>query len=116
MMGRRTAAVFQTYHRGLYRAVWSPLTARRLRLRLCGAGCLPTGVVVFGLDDTSERRRGEPSTAHGISRDPGRSAHAPVVTARGVRWLACLGLTPRSWAARVWARPVRTVLGPSERC
>src|SRR5262245_701847 len=35
MMGRRAASDFQTDHRVLQRAVWSPLTASRLLLRLC---------------------------------------------------------------------------------
>jgi DDE superfamily endonuclease len=34
MMGRSAASDFQTYHRVLNRAVWSPLTASRLLLRL----------------------------------------------------------------------------------
>ena len=37
--GRSTAPDFQTSHRGLQRAVWSPLTARRLLLRLRVAVC-----------------------------------------------------------------------------
>ena len=50
---------FQRYHRVLNRAVWSPLTASRLLLRLLVAVCVPWGVVVCGLDDTIERRRGD---------------------------------------------------------
>ena len=115
-MGRSAAPDLQTYHRVLHRAVWSPLKARRRRRRLLGAVCIPRGVVVLGLDDTSARRRGEPSTAQGIDRDPVRSSHAPFVTVRGLRWLAGRGLTPLSWADRVWARPLLTVLGPAERC
>src|SRR5689334_19370406 len=72
MMGRSAASDFQTSHRVLNRAVWSPLTASRLLLRLFVAVCIPSGVVVFGLDDTLERRRGEQSTAKGLYRDPGR--------------------------------------------
>jgi hypothetical protein len=34
IMGRRAASDFQTSHRVLQRAVWSPLTARRRRRRL----------------------------------------------------------------------------------
>ena len=115
IMGRSTASDFQTYHRVLNRAVWSPLTASRLLLRLLVAVFIPTGVVVFGLDDTIERRRGEQITAKGIYRDPVRSSHAHVVKARGLRWLACMVLTPLSWADRVWALPFLTVLCPSER-
>lgn len=34
VMGRSAESDFQTYHRVLNRAVWSPLSASRLRLRL----------------------------------------------------------------------------------
>jgi hypothetical protein len=55
IMGLRAAPHFQTYHRVLNRAVWSPLHASRLRLRLFVAVFVPRGVVLFGLDDTIER-------------------------------------------------------------
>jgi hypothetical protein len=114
-MGRRAASDVQTYHRVLHRAVWSPLTASRLRLRLVVAVCIPSGVVVVGLDDIIERRRGEQSTAKGISRDPVRSSRAHVVKVSGLCWLACMVLAPLSWADRVWALPLLTALGPSGR-
>ena len=76
---------------------------------------VPSSVVLFGLDDTIERRRGEQIKAKGIYRDPVRSSHTHVVKASGLRWLACMVLTPLSWAARVWALPFLTALCPSER-
>jgi DDE superfamily endonuclease len=115
IMGRSAASDFQTYHRVLNRAVWSPLPASRLRLRLLVAVFVPRGVVLFGLDDTIERRRGEHITAKGIYRDPVRSSHAHVVKASGLRWLGCMVRTPIAWANRVWALPFLTVLCPSER-
>ena len=115
IMGRSAASDFQTYHRVLNRAVWSPLTASRLLLRLLVAVFVPSGVVVFGLDDTIERRRGDHIAAKGIYRDPVRSSHAYVVKVSGLRWLGCMLLTPISWAHRVWALPCMTVLCPSER-
>jgi DDE superfamily endonuclease len=115
IMGRSAASDFQTYHRVLNRAVWSPLTASRLLLRLLVAVFIPRGVVVVGLDDTIERRRGEQIKAKGISRDPVRSSQASFVTVSGLRWLACMVLLPLSWANRVWALPFLTVLCPSER-
>ena len=115
IMGRSAASDFQTYHRVLNRAVWSPLKASRLLLRLLGAVFIFRGVVVLGLDDTIERRRGEQITAKGIYRDPVRSSHAHMVKASGLRWLACMLLTPLAWANRVWALPFLTVLCPSER-
>jgi hypothetical protein len=115
IMGRSAAPDFQTYHRVLNRAVWSPLTASRLLLRLLVAVFIPRGVVVFGLDDTIERRRGDQITAKGIYRDPVRSSHTHVVKASGLRWLACMVLAPLAWADRVWALPFLTALCPSER-
>jgi hypothetical protein len=115
IMGRSAAPDFQTYHRVLNRAVWSPLTASRLLLRLLVAVFIPRGVVVFGLDDTIERRRGEQITAKGIYRDPVRSSHTHFVKVSGLRWLACMVLTPLAWTDRVWALPFLTVLCPSER-
>jgi hypothetical protein len=115
MMGRSAASDFQTAHRVRTRAVWSPLTASRLRLRLWVAVCIPSGVVVFGLADPIERRRGAQSTATGLSRAPVRSSHASVVKVRGRRWLAGMLRGPLSWAERVWALPCLTVLCPSER-
>lgn len=115
IMGRSASSDFQTYHRVLNRAVWSPLTASRLLLRLLVAVFCPHGVVVCGLDDTIERRRGAQIKAKGIYRDPVRSSHAHMVKASGLRWLACMLLTPLAWADRVWALPFLTVLCPSER-
>jgi DDE superfamily endonuclease len=115
IMGRSAAPNFPTYHRVLHRAVWSPLTASRLLLRLLVAVFIPRGVVVLGLDDTIERRRGDQITAKGIYRDPVRSSHAHFVKVSGLRWLACMVLAPLSWANRVWALPCLTVLCPSER-
>jgi hypothetical protein len=115
IMGHSAASDFQTYHRVLNRAVWSPLTASRLLLRFLVAVFLPSGVVVVGLDDTIERRRGDQITAKGIYRDPVRSSHTHFVKVSGLRWLACMVLAPLSWADRVWALPFLTVLCPSER-
>ena len=70
IMGRSAAPDFQTYHRVLNRAVWSPLNASRLLPRLLVAVFVPRGVVLFGLDDTIERRRGKQITAKSIYRDP----------------------------------------------
>jgi DDE superfamily endonuclease len=115
IMGLSAAPHFQTSHRVLNRAVWSPLYASRLLLKLLVAVFVPKGVILFGLDDTIERRRGDQITAKGIYRDPVRSSHAHMVKASGLRWLACMVLTPLSWADRVWALPFLTVLCPSER-
>jgi DDE superfamily endonuclease len=115
VMGRRAASDFQTYHRVLNRAVWWPRSASRLLRRRLVAVFVPWGGVVCGLDDPSERRRGEPITANGLDRDPGRSSHAPVVTVRGLRRRGGLLLPRLSGANRVWALPGMTGLCPAER-
>jgi DDE superfamily endonuclease len=115
IMGRSAEADFQTYHRVLNRAVWSPLKASRLLLRLIVAVFIPRSVIVFGLDDTIERRRGDQIKAKGIYRDPVWSSHTHFIKVSGLRWLACMVLAPLSWADRVWALPCLTVLCPSER-
>jgi hypothetical protein len=114
VMGLSAAAHFQTYHRVLNRAVWSPLGASRLLLRLLVAVFVPAGVVVCGLDETIERRRGAQIKAKGIYRDPVRPSRAHCVNVSGLRWRCCLLLTPMSWAHRVWALPLMTALCPSE--
>jgi hypothetical protein len=77
---------------------------------------VPTGTIVLGLDDTSERGRGEKITAKSFYRDPGRSSYAHFVKASGLRWLYLMLLVEMPWAARVWALPLMTALcPPSER-
>ena len=88
----------------------------------------PSGPLVFGLDDTVERRRGAKIKAKGIYRDPVRSSKSHFVKTSGLRWLFLLAkrhltgrsrclmlLVPIPWASRVWALPVLTALAPSER-
>jgi len=100
----------------LNRAVWSPLKASRFLLRFLVAIFIPCWQpLVFGLDDTIERRRGKQIKANGIDRDPVRSSHSHVVKVSGWRWLSGMLLTPMTWAQRVLALPFMTVLCPSER-
>jgi hypothetical protein len=113
--GKSQEKNFQTYHRVLNRAQWSALAASRILLKLLLATFSPTGTLVFGLDDTIERRRGGHIAAKGIYRDPVRSSHSHFVKASGLRWLCCMLLTEISWAKRIWALPFLTVLCPSER-
>ena len=63
---------FQTYHRVLNRCVWSPLQGSRRLLQVLLATFTPRGRLVFGLDDTIKRRRGDSIAAKGIYRDPVR--------------------------------------------
>ncbi len=106
---------FQNYHRVLSRAVWCARSAGSVLLRQLLGTFAPEGPLVFGLDDTIERRWGRKIRARGIYRDPVRSSHGHFVKASGLRWLSLMLLSPVSWAGRVWALPVLTVLCPSER-
>ncbi|MGE3541525.1 MAG: transposase [Candidatus Tectimicrobiota bacterium] len=115
VMGWGQERRFVNDHRVLHRARWSALTASRLLLYVLVTTFAPHGALVFGLDDTSERRRGEPIKAKGISRDPVRSSHAHVVKVRGLRWLCCMVLVHVPWAETIWGLPVLTVLCSSER-
>lgn len=115
VMGLSLEAHFQNYHRVLNRAVWSSLDAAHLLLGLLVTTFVPNGALVFGLDDTIERRRGAKIKAKGIYRDPVRSSHSHFVKTSGLRWLSLMLLAPIPWAQRVWALPFLTVLAPSER-
>lgn len=116
VMGLSGDAQFQNYHRVLNRAVWSPLAASRLLLRLLVNTFVPPNApIVLGLDDHIERRRGAKLKAKGIYRDPVRSSRSFFVKTSGLRWVSMMLLTPISWVQRVWALPFLTVLAPSQR-
>jgi hypothetical protein len=115
VIGKSQDAHFQNYHRVLNRAVWSSLAAGQILLGLLISAFARSGTLVFGLDDTIERRRGEKIAAKGIYRDPVRSSHTHFVKASGLRWLALMLLVPLPWTQRVWALPFLTCLCPSQR-
>jgi hypothetical protein len=115
VMGLDQQAHFQTYHRALNRAVWSPLSASRILLRLLVHAFAPYGPLIFGLDDTIERRWGARIAARGIYRDPVRSSRSHFVKVSGLRWLCMMLLVPIPWAERGWALSFFTALCPSER-
>jgi hypothetical protein len=115
VMGKSDEAHFQNYHRVLNRAQWSALALSRVLLRLLVKTFASDGPLLFGLDDTIERRRGEKIKAKGIYRDPVRSSKSHFVKASGLRWLCCMLLVEIPWAATIWALPFLTVLCPSER-
>ena len=115
VMGLGHRSDFQTYHRVLNRCVWSSLHGSQLLLGLLVEAFAPKGRIVFGLDDTIERRRGNHIAAKGIYRDPVRSSHSHFVKASGLRWLSLMLLAPVPCADRIWALPFLSVLCPSER-
>jgi hypothetical protein len=67
---------FQNYHRLLNRVNWSARQASGILLKILVEAFVPSRVVVLGLDETVERRRGAKLTARAIYRDPVRSASA----------------------------------------
>ena len=83
VMGLDHRSDFQTYHRVLNRCVWSPLAGSRRLVQVLVATFAPRGRLVFGLDDTIERRRGASIAAKGIYRDPVRSSQGHFVKASG---------------------------------
>jgi hypothetical protein len=115
VMGLDQQPHFQTYHRVLNRAGWSPLAASRILLALLVRTFASEGTLIVGLDDTIERRWGAKIAARGIYRDPVRSSRSHFVKVSGLRWLCMMLAVPIPWATRVWALPFLTALCPSER-
>ncbi len=109
VMGLRDEVNYAKYHHVLNRAVWSPLAV------LVKALVAEGEPLVFGIDETLERRWGQKIAARGIYRDPVRSSASHFVKASGLRWMSLMVLARIPWAQRVWALPVMTALAPSER-
>lgn len=114
IMGKAQDRRFTKYHRVLSRAMWSALEGGRILLMLLLAAFVPEGLVLFGIDETIERRWGKKISARGIYRDPVRSSKSHFVKTSGLRWVSLMLLTPIRWAGRVWALPFLTALAPSE--
>ena len=74
VMGLKESRHFINYHRVLSRAVWSSRKASQILLAQLIAVFATSGVIVLGLDDTIERRRGKKIAEDGIYRDPVRKA------------------------------------------
>jgi len=115
VMGLSNERNYAMYHHVLNRAVWSGLSGSAILLRLLLKTFGTGGVLVFGVDETIERRRGEKIAAKGIYRDPVRSSKSHFVKASGLRWVCLMWLTNIPFAQRIWALPFLTVLAPSER-
>ena len=95
---------FHKFHRVLSLAKWSCYKASRsLLLILVEHFFNNSSPLVFGIDETIERRRGAEIKAKGIYRDPVRSSKSHFVKCSGLRWISFMLLTPISWANRVWA-------------
>jgi len=116
VMGLSQEQNYPKYHQVLSRATWSGLTVSLILLRLLLRTFAKFGEpLVFGIDETIERRRGDKIKAKGIYRDPVRSSNEHFVKASGLRWISVMWLTTIPWAQRLWALPFLTVLAPSER-
>src|SRR5882724_6588734 len=115
VMGLSQERNYAKYHQVLSRAVWSGLEVSAIMLRLLLKTFDIGGPLVFGVDETIERRRGEKIAAKGIYRDPVRSSKSHFVKASGLRWMSMMWLTDVPFAQRVWALPFLTALAPSER-
>lgn len=115
VMGLSQDRNYALYHQVLSRAVWSGLAVSGILLRLLIQTFDPGGPLVFGIDETIERRRGTKIAAKGIYRDPVRSSKGHFVKASGLRWMSVMWLTRVPFAQRIWALPFLTALAPSER-
>ena len=114
-MGRSDQRDYARYHEVLNRAVWSSRQAARILLvlllqHLDGGD----GPLIFGIDETLERRRGAKIRARAIYRDPVRSSRSQVVKASG-----CLDLPdvagPRALGRTPLGLAGAHVLAPSTR-
>ena len=116
VMGRSDHRDYARYHEVLNRAVWSPRQAARILLLLLLQHLdQGDGPLVFGIDETLERRRGPKIKSLGIYRDAVRSSRSHLVKASGLRWISLMWLGQVPWAGRYWALPFLTVLAPSAR-
>src|SRR5258708_32641379 len=86
------------YHHVLSRAVWPGLEVSAILLvKRFDRG----GPLVFGIDETIERRGGEKIAAKGIYRDGVRSSKEHFVKASGLRWISVMWLTRVPFAQRL---------------
>ena len=96
--------------------MWSPREAARILLLLLLQHLdQGDGPLIFGIDETLERRRGPKIKSLGMYRDAVRSSRSHLVKASGLRWISLMWLGQVPWAGRYWALPFLTVLAPSAR-
>ena len=116
VMGLKDDGNFAKYHHVLNRAMWSPLAVAQALLRLLiRTFCTSSEPLLFGIDETIERRWGSKISARGIYRDPVSSSKSHFVKTSGLRWMSVMLLAHIPWAQRIWALPVLSALAPSER-
>ena len=116
VMGRSDQRDYARYHEVLNRAVWSSHQAARILLVLLLQHLdQGNGPLIFGIDETLERRRGAQIKGRGIYRDAVCSSRSQLVKASGLRWISLMWLGHVPWAGRHWALPALTLLVPSTR-
>src|SRR5258708_23383647 len=108
VMGLSQEGNYPKYHQVLTRAVWSGLALSVILLRLLLKTLAADGPLVFGIDETIERRRGEKIAAKGIYRDPVRSSKSHFVKASDVRWISVMCVTTIPFGQRWWTLPFLT--------
>jgi len=108
---------FHKYHRFLSKDSWSALRLSQVLLKSLIEAFLPSGSpLIFGIDETIERRWGAKISKRAIYRDAVRSSASHFVKCSGLRWMCLMLLTPLPWLKKgCWALPVLTALCPSER-
>ena len=127
--GRRTVAAafrvmglngdrnYARYHQVLNRPAWSPLKLSQVLMRLLLHHLdWGDGPLVFGIDETLERRQGPRISVLGIYRDAVRSSRSYVVKASGLRWISLMWQGYIPWDGRHWSLPFLTVLALPEWC
>ncbi len=114
-LGLKDITNWDLYHRVLSRAKWSPLKCSLQLIQLLIKQFVNCQYLVFGIDETLERRWGTKIKTRGIYRDAVRSSKSHLVKCSGLRWISVMLLTPIPWANRIWALPFLSVLAPSER-
>lgn len=117
-VGLRWEKNFPKFHRVLNHNKWSAFNLSAVLLKMIVNRFIPKGeCLVFGLDDTIERRWGPRISKRGIYRDPVRTSKSHFVKCSGLRWLSLMLLPHLPWLqpGAYWALPVLTVLCPSER-
>lgn len=94
---------------------WSSLALSSILLNLVVQAFIPVDeALVFGIDETLERRRGKKIKKRAFYRDPVRSTASRVVKSSGLRWMSVMVLTSLPWLSnKCWALPIITALCPS---
>ena len=113
-LGMSDRSDFSVYHHVLNRARWEPLNVSRVLLMVLIEWLDRDGqTLVFGMDETIERRSGRRISALGWYRDATRSSHSHTVRTSGLRWVSMMWLSRVPFAGRHWALPFLTALAPS---